>query len=122
MNGMFAAAEPLRCVMDDGGRRDLHLRRKEAVAGAQAARPEDMARCKRPSFSPDDDEQEAGDRDGDQGSDHPWRLEVELSVHVRRDAKLAASRTQAARHAFMPHRAPGSTGKTRQQYLSGKPI
>ena len=72
MNGMFAAAEPVRRVMDDGGRRDLHLRRKEAVAGAQAARPEDMARYKRPSFSPDDEEQDDGDRDGEQGRDHPW--------------------------------------------------
>lgn len=71
MDGMLAAAEPVRRVVDDGGWRDLHLGRKQPVAGTQAARAEDMACRERPSFSPDDEEQPNRDCRDDQRRDHP---------------------------------------------------
>ena len=83
MDGMLAAAEPVRRVMDDGGWGDLDLRRKQVVPRAQAARAEDMARREWPSFAPDDEEEQDRDSRDNQRRDHRRGLKVEL-LHERR--------------------------------------
>ena len=70
MDGVLAASEPVRGVVNDGGRRDLDLGWKQTVAGAQPARAEDMPRRERASSSPDDKEQGNRDcRDNDRRDD-----------------------------------------------------
>ncbi len=48
---VFEPAEPFRRVVDDAGRRNRHLCRKEAIARAQAARAEDVAPARTAALS-----------------------------------------------------------------------
>src|SRR5437870_6841206 len=72
MDGVLAASEPMRRVMNDGRRRDLHLRREQVVSGTQAAGAEDISCREGPSFSPEDDEQDDGNCCGDKRGDKRW--------------------------------------------------
>ncbi len=58
---VFEAAEPLGRVMDDAGRRNRHLCRKQSIARAHAARAKHVSLRERPPFPPDD-EQKKHDR------------------------------------------------------------
>jgi len=42
MDRMLGSANPTRCVMNDGGRRDLHLGGKQTVPGTQPTGAENM--------------------------------------------------------------------------------
>src|SRR5262249_62205003 len=111
---MLASANPARSVMDDGGRRDLHLGWKQAIPRAQAAGAKDMTGRKGTPLPPDDHHQDEDDDDDADCGEHPGRLEVQL-IHKpsrarlarlrwgvgeacasREDAKLAASRDTTA--------------------------
>src|SRR5207342_2190196 len=96
----------------------------EVIAGAQAAGTEDGAPRERTPFPPHDDQrQDHHDRD-DGGGDGPRRTEVERRVHETVCVGMLSYRRAVLKGPLdiMPHRAPGAPGKTRQQYLSGRPI
>ena len=78
MDGMFAPAEQLRPVLNDGTGRDLDLSGKEVIAGAETARPEDVTGRERTPFSPDDKRNDQDDRDNGERCNKPGRLKVEL--------------------------------------------
>ena len=78
MDRVLAAPDEARRVLDDGRRRDLDLRRKEMVSGAQAAGSKDVSWRERTSFSPDEHHPDNDDGDDGKCRDDPGRLEVEL--------------------------------------------
>ena len=77
MNGMLDSTEPVRPVLNNRGRRDLDLRWKQMIAGAEAARPKYVTDGERAPFSPDDESQDRHDRCCGERGNKPRRLKVE---------------------------------------------
>lgn len=78
MDGMFAPAEQLRAVLNEGAGRDLDLGGKDVIAGTETARPEDVPGRERTPFSPDHKSKDEDDRDDGERCNKPGRLKVEL--------------------------------------------
>ncbi len=76
---MFGPAEPVRRVVNDGGRGDLDLGGEQVIARTETAGAENVAGREGAAFAPDNQQQDRRKRDDGERGNKPGRLKIDLS-------------------------------------------